>query len=50
MPKLTLPSGHTWAYVDANPQGKTTIICFHGFPDRKYWCLVKALMLTSRFL
>ncbi|KAJ7831885.1 Alpha/Beta hydrolase protein [Mycena leptocephala] len=36
MPKLTLPSGHTWAYVDANPQGKTTIICFHGFPDLAY--------------
>ncbi|KAJ6539724.1 Alpha/Beta hydrolase protein [Mycena capillaripes] len=36
MPKLTLPSGHTWAYVDANPQGTTTILCLHGFPDLGY--------------
>ncbi|KAJ7682417.1 epoxide hydrolase [Mycena polygramma] len=36
MPKLTLPSGHTWAYVDANPQGPTTILCLHGFPDLGY--------------
>ncbi|KAK7054107.1 epoxide hydrolase [Favolaschia claudopus] len=33
MPKVKLPSGHTWAYVDANPQGTTTILCLHGFPD-----------------
>ncbi|KAJ7044719.1 epoxide hydrolase [Mycena alexandri] len=36
MPKLTLPSGHAWAFVDANPQGKTTILCLHGFPDLGY--------------
>ncbi|KAJ7213723.1 Alpha/Beta hydrolase protein [Mycena haematopus] len=36
MPKATLPSGHTWAYVDANPQGTTTILCLHGFPDLGY--------------
>ncbi|KAJ7793568.1 epoxide hydrolase [Mycena olivaceomarginata] len=36
MPKLTLPSGHTWAYVDANPQGPVTILCLHGFPDLGY--------------
>ncbi|KAJ7068672.1 Alpha/Beta hydrolase protein [Mycena amicta] len=33
MPKIILPSGHTWAYVDANPTGKTTLLCLHGFPD-----------------
>ncbi|CAK5262480.1 unnamed protein product [Mycena citricolor] len=33
MPKITLPSGHTWAYVDANPTARKTMICFHGFPD-----------------
>ncbi|KAJ6466711.1 alpha beta-hydrolase [Mycena vitilis] len=36
MPKLTLPSGHTWAYVDANPHGATTLLCLHGFPDLAY--------------
>ncbi|KAF7302030.1 Epoxide hydrolase hydrolase [Mycena indigotica] len=36
MPKATLPSGHTWAYVDANPTGKTTLLCLHGFPDLGY--------------
>ncbi|KAJ7228256.1 Alpha/Beta hydrolase protein [Mycena pura] len=36
MPKITLPSGHTWAYVDANPDGTTTMLCLHGFPDLAY--------------
>src|ERR1700761_6114848 len=35
MPKITLPSGHTWAYVDANPDGTTAMLCLHGFPDRE---------------
>nr|GAT52826.1 epoxide hydrolase hydrolase [Mycena chlorophos] len=36
MPKLTLPSGHTWAFVDANPTAQTTLLCLHGFPDLAY--------------
>ncbi|KAF7355660.1 Epoxide hydrolase hydrolase [Mycena sanguinolenta] len=36
MPKAILPSGHTWAYVDANPQGSPAILCLHGFPDLGY--------------
>ncbi|KAJ7129298.1 Alpha/Beta hydrolase protein, partial [Mycena epipterygia] len=28
-----LPSGHTWAFVDANPAGSPTLLCLHGFPD-----------------
>ncbi|KAJ7167567.1 epoxide hydrolase [Mycena filopes] len=36
MPKLTLPSGHTWAFVDANPQAPNAILCLHGFPDLGY--------------
>ncbi|KAJ7734027.1 epoxide hydrolase [Mycena maculata] len=36
MPKLLLPSGHTWAFVDANPDGRTTLLCLHGFPDLSY--------------
>ncbi|KAJ6475656.1 alpha/beta-hydrolase [Mycena vulgaris] len=36
MPRLTLPSGHTWAYVDANPQAATALLCLHGFPDLGY--------------
>ncbi|KAF7332416.1 Epoxide hydrolase hydrolase [Mycena kentingensis (nom. inval.)] len=33
MPKIRLPSGYTWAYVDANPTANTTLLCLHGFPD-----------------
>ncbi|KAJ7098786.1 Alpha/Beta hydrolase protein [Mycena belliarum] len=29
-------SGHTWGYVDANPQGPTALLCLHGFPDLAY--------------
>ncbi|KAF7355662.1 Epoxide hydrolase hydrolase [Mycena sanguinolenta] len=36
MPKAILSSGHTWAYVDANPQGSPAILCLHGFPDLGY--------------
>ncbi|KAJ7126394.1 Alpha/Beta hydrolase protein [Mycena crocata] len=36
MPSITLPSGNTWAYVDANPAGTTTLLCLHGFPDLSY--------------
>ncbi|KAJ7482385.1 epoxide hydrolase [Mycena galericulata] len=36
MPKLRLPSGNTWAFVDANPDGRTTLLCLHGFPDLSY--------------
>ncbi|KAJ7693934.1 Alpha/Beta hydrolase protein [Mycena rosella] len=36
MPSLTLPSGHKWAYVDANPGAATALLCLHGFPDLGY--------------
>ncbi|KAJ7498563.1 alpha/beta-hydrolase, partial [Mycena latifolia] len=31
-----LPSGHTWGYVEANPQAATALLCLHGFPDLAY--------------
>ncbi|KAJ7437827.1 Alpha/Beta hydrolase protein [Mycena galericulata] len=36
MPQLQLLSGHDWAFVDANKDGRTTLLCLHGFPDLSY--------------
>ncbi|KAJ7639242.1 epoxide hydrolase [Roridomyces roridus] len=36
MGKIQLVSGHTWTYIDANPEGQIALLCLHGFPDLSY--------------
>jgi soluble epoxide hydrolase/lipid-phosphate phosphatase len=36
MPQLTLPSGHSWAYVDSNSKAEKALLLLHGFPDLAY--------------
>ncbi|KAJ7284173.1 epoxide hydrolase [Mycena rebaudengoi] len=36
MPRLTLSTGRTYNFLDANPDAAVTLLCIHGFPDSSH--------------